>query len=51
MADDSTRLVTLGGECFEATFRGKESHPADGVVYLFNLNDLLARSPTLAVEG
>ncbi len=43
MADDSVKLVTLGGECFEATFRGTERpQNTDGVVYLFNLNDLLS---------
>jgi hypothetical protein len=35
MANESEKLVTLGGECFEATFQSKEIVAnRDGVCYL-----------------
>ncbi len=42
MANESEKLVTLGGECFEAAFQSKEIvSNRDGVFYLFRLKDLV----------
>jgi hypothetical protein len=40
MGGDIVKLVTKGGECFDAAIQGKQvPHDRDGVLYLFHLND------------
>ena len=40
MDGEGLKLVTKGGECFDAAFRRKQVLPdRDGVLYLFHLND------------